>query len=112
MITQEILDELKNHDVQGAFRIPVAEEFPAIADTYAETIDEPMDFRTIEEERLPNYQSINELQNDLKLVFINCIRFNRNNSPLSSLARDLLTRLDDIFRDVCKRKSILLPRRW
>jgi hypothetical protein len=35
-----------------------------------------MDFRTIEEERLQVYRNIAELQQDLILIFDNCIEFN------------------------------------
>jgi Bromodomain len=59
------------------FSSPVVEAFPEIADSYLEEIEEPMDFRTIEEERLPAYNSIRELQADLMLTFRNCMRFNR-----------------------------------
>lgn len=39
----------------------------------------PMDFRTIEEERLPDYGNISELQDDLILTFRNCCEFNSDN---------------------------------
>jgi hypothetical protein len=35
-----------------------------------------MDFRTIEEDRLQVYRNIAELQQDLILIFDNCIEFN------------------------------------
>ena len=46
-----------------------------------------MDFRTIEEERLLVYHSVAELQEDLILVFGNCINYNEQNSPLAVTAR-------------------------
>ena len=58
------------------FSAPVVESFPEVADKYLRIVKEPMDFRTIEEERMPNYDSIAELQEDLILTFRNCCEFN------------------------------------
>lgn len=63
------------------FEEPVVEQYPDIAESYQSVIKEPMDFRTIEEERLPRYRSIQELQQDLMMVFNNCILFNREQLP-------------------------------
>jgi hypothetical protein len=53
--------------------------YPEIADSYLDTISDPMDFRTIEDVRLDKYRHIHELQDDLILTFRNvslavCIR--------------------------------------
>jgi Bromodomain len=69
------------------FDLPVAETCPDLADDYLDVITRPMDFRTIEEERVPQYTSIVDLQNDLELVFYNCIAFNGPNNELGELAR-------------------------
>jgi hypothetical protein len=69
-LQQRTLDESR------IFEWPVIESFPEVADSYLEVIDDPMDFRTIEEERLPAYRSIRELQADLILTFENCVKFN------------------------------------
>ena len=83
-----ILEELRKEDQYAAFGGPVVEEYPDIADAYNEIIDEPMDFRTIEEDRLPSYKTIGDLQKDLKLVFLNCMAFNKASNPvLYDLAR-------------------------
>ena len=66
-------------DFNELFTCPVAEAYPEVEDAYRELIDNPMDFRTIEEERLPNYECINELREDLILVFRNCCVFNEDN---------------------------------
>ena len=64
------------------------ETYPGISAEYQELIEEPMDFRTIEEDRLPRYRSIRELQQDLMLVFNNCIYFNQSkNNELAEVAR-------------------------
>lgn len=74
-------------DMNEVFATPVAEAFPEIADAYVETIEEPMDFRTIAEERLPAYESIQELQEDLLLTFRNCMMFNDNGSEFWLLSK-------------------------
>lgn len=45
-----------------------------------------MDFRTIEEDKIPAYYEIRQLQDDLILVFRNCATFNEAGSQLHALA--------------------------
>ena len=71
-----ILSPQKELDNLEFFSAPVVESFPEVADKYLRIVKEPMDFRTIEEERMPNYDSIAELQEDLILTFRNCCEFN------------------------------------
>lgn len=47
------------------FAVPVVEKYPDLADLYHSVVKKPMDYRTIVEDRLPTYQSITELQDDL-----------------------------------------------
>ena len=65
----------------------MAEAYPQLRIEYTEAIRHPMDFRTIQEERLPYYQSITELQDDLLQVFENCIKFNGATSDFGKQAR-------------------------
>ena len=74
-------------DENQVFEVPVVESHPEIEDSYLERISQPMDFRSIEEDRLSDYKSINELQDDLVLVFSNCMEFNEPGSPLYDHAR-------------------------
>jgi Bromodomain len=74
-------------DTEQLFWIPVAEAYPDLGDAYLAHISEPMDFRTIEEERLLYYSSITQLQDDLILVFQNCMDFNEPDSPVYETAR-------------------------
>jgi hypothetical protein len=76
----------QEEDSEGIFAEPVAEAYPEVARDYAEAIKKPMDFRTINEERLPWYKSADELRRDLLLVFNNCIQFNGEESEFSILA--------------------------
>jgi hypothetical protein len=61
----------RDHDVECLFSEPVIEMYPDMADEYLASINEPMDFRTIEDLRLSQYQHIQELQDDLVLTFKN-----------------------------------------
>lgn len=63
-------------DEDNLFDIPVVEAYPLVAHDYSKVVSNPMDFRTIEEERLQVYRNIAELQQDLILIFDNCIEFN------------------------------------
>jgi hypothetical protein len=76
----------KQFDIDEIFAIPVVEAAPEVAHLYNQTIDEPMDFRTILEDRVGSYNSIDELRHDLVLIFTNCIRFNAPESDLGILA--------------------------
>lgn len=58
-------------DEDGLFAAPVTEMYPEWADNYLSIITDPMDFRTIQEIRLSQYQHIHELQDDLILTFKN-----------------------------------------
>ena len=86
-VTLQMLHRLREKDEHDAFGRPVSVQFPVLADEYNSKISEPMDYETIEERRLPSYESFQDLQEDLKLVFNNCIEFNPGKNPLSNLAR-------------------------
>ena len=70
MSTRRELDHL------DLFSQPVCEVYPAIANEYLKVVKKPMDFRTIEEERMPQYHNIAELQEDIILTFRNCCVYN------------------------------------
>ena len=78
---QRVIDESE------VFAEPVCEAYPAVKDDYLAVVENPMDFRTIEEDRLNYYRSIRELQQDLILVFNNCLAFNKEENEFSQLAR-------------------------
>jgi hypothetical protein len=67
-------------DNLNLFNTPVYVDYPDIADEYLSRVKEPMDFTTIEEQRLPEYHHMCELQDDLILTFRNCCFFNEETS--------------------------------
>lgn len=75
-VSKAVLKHLSLLDDDELFAVPVTEKFPEVEKDYIALIESPMDFRTIEEERLPYYEHIRELQDDLILVFRNCATFN------------------------------------
>mmetsp|Transcript_35319 Transcript_35319/g.39073 ORF Transcript_35319/g.39073 Transcript_35319/m.39073 type:complete len:453 (+) Transcript_35319:302-1660(+) len=95
-----ILEKLKTLDRRNAFLIPVVEAHPNLAEEYSNHVKTPMDFRTIEEERLLCYDNISQLQDDLIQVFKNCVDFNGPEHGLSLLAITLWLQINEIFYDV------------
>ena len=87
LICEGVLARVREEDVDGIFLEPVLEQHPEIKDSYLQAVDTPMDLRTIEEDRLPQYQQIVSLQEDLVLTFRNCCLFNGANSSLGEYAR-------------------------
>ncbi|KAL3944011.1 MAG: hypothetical protein SGBAC_001921 [Bacillariaceae sp.] len=85
-VTRGILEKIESLDTDGIFAVPVLEAYPDLANAYLTVVDTPMDLRTIEEERLQQYESIKELQEDLILMFKNCCAFNETGSDLWNYA--------------------------
>ena len=68
------------------FARPVCDCWPEFAEEYSQMIKNPIDFQTIEEERLLAYEHIAELQDDLILTFRNCCVFNKKEQEYVSYA--------------------------
>ena len=96
-VTMGVLSYLRMKDKEDLFEEPVLEVLPTIKNNYLKVVKQPMDFKTIEKERSPNYQSINELREDLILTFQNCITFNGLSSPYGKVAQKMLHELDDAY---------------
>lgn len=103
---------MSERDDQNVFAVPVVEAYPQVQDAYTEAIEEPMDLRTIEEERMHTYASITHLQDDLILMYRNCCSFNGVESSLWEYAKERWGELNDVFADACNSVNVLLPRRW
>ena len=73
-------------DVQKSFFEPVIDTVPELRKEYLAKIARPMDFQTIVEEEIPQYEEISDLQEDLELMFKNCIDFNGKHSPYGNYA--------------------------
>jgi hypothetical protein len=111
-VSKAVLNHLSLLDVDELFAIPVIEKFPEVEKDYVAIVESPMDFRTIEEDRLPYYEHIQELQDDLVLVFRNCATFNDTSTVFHSFAITMWEQLNDVFRNVCDEQGVKLPRRW
>jgi len=96
-ISECVLDEMRSLDSMDLFNIPVIEAYPDISEAYSKQIESPIDFRTIEEEKLPHYSKISQLQVDLIQVFKNCVEFNGESSDLGQYAINLGGQLNDVF---------------
>ena len=73
---QLLISSQRGLDHHNILSRPVCEEHPAITEDYLRKVKSPMDFHTIEDERLHTYGHIAELQEDLILTFCNCCVFN------------------------------------
>lgn len=82
----------------------MVETFPQLKDHYLNVVKEPMDFRTIRDERLFEYGVIEEFHQDLLKVFHNCILYNGEDDDLGQKARSFLDMLDDIFEATKNKK--------
>jgi Bromodomain len=111
-VTNDVLRRVTQRDDQNAFSLPVLEAYPELLDDYTSLIKEPMDLRTIVEERMHTYTSIQQLQDDLILIYRNCCTFNGEGSFLAKYAMERWRELNGIFADSCKSLNVLLPRRW
>jgi len=85
-VVKAVLRHLSALDEEGLFSKPVVEQAPGLREIYLATIESPMDFRTIEEDRSQYYETIQELQDDLILIFRNCATFNNPSSEYHSFA--------------------------
>ena len=83
---QLLISSQRDLDNLNLFSRPVCEEHPGIAEDYLRQVKNPMDFHTIEEERLHTYGHIAELQEDLILTFRNCCVYNGEKSEYFSYA--------------------------
>mmetsp|Transcript_9846 Transcript_9846/g.23194 ORF Transcript_9846/g.23194 Transcript_9846/m.23194 type:complete len:2231 (+) Transcript_9846:109-6801(+) len=111
-VTRAILEKLETMDSDGIFAVPVVETYPDLEMAYLTVVETPMDLRTIEEERVHQYESVKELQEDLILMFKNCCAFNETGTDLWNYASKLWSELNQVFVDTCGSLNVLLPRRW
>jgi Bromodomain len=111
-VTYAILKRIHDLDVLHAFSAPVLEYFPDLESEYLAVVEEPMDLRTIEEERIHTYGSIRDLQIDLILMFNNCCAFNAEGDQIWEHAVSLWGQVNEVFLSCCDKLGVLLPRRW
>jgi len=109
-VTVGVLSKLRDLDNLNLFSRPVCEEHPGIAEEYLRQVKNPMDFHTIEDERMNTYGHIAELQEDLILTFRNCCVYNGEKSEYFSYSLKIWQSLNDVFKEVCTEKDILLSR--
>jgi WD40 repeat protein len=112
VVTKAVLSRINTLDTMNAFSAPVLEFFPEIEEEYLSVVEEPMDLRTIEEERIHTYASIRSLQHDLILMFRNCCAFNAEGEDIWEHAASLWGQVNTVFVKCCEELGVLLPRRW
>lgn len=107
-----IIGRIQVFDAEGLFHIPVIEQYPEVAKSYLEKVNNPIDLRTIETERVPHYRVISELQDDLILMLQNCCTFNRVKSEYWKYAVEIWNNLNEIFLETLKDLGLDVPRRF
>lgn len=100
-VSKEVLAKVAAEDVDGHFSTPVLESYPHLSGDYMAAVDVPMDFRTIDEERIPKYKSIKDLQRDLFLIFDNCSQFNGAGTEMGQYAMYARWRNMTCFASFC-----------
>ena len=88
------------------FEVPVIEKHPEIGDAYLARIHSPMDFQTILHVRIGQYESIRNAQEDLVLVFANCMEFNEEGSVFHDAASTMMELLESTFEGVCNDQGV------
>lgn len=71
---------LKNSDIFDKPILTNPEYSTALRDRYRETIERPMDYFTIET-KMSTYTKFKELEDDLNLIYDNCLQFNGSKGP-------------------------------
>ena len=107
-----VIQKVRELDSWNMFGAPVCETYPEIADSYKARVTNPMDLRTIEEERLPTYRLIAELQEDLILAFKNCCVFNGEDSEYYAYTVEIWHSLNEVFKEACEEEGVVLPPRF
>jgi len=107
-----ILERMKKLDTQEHFGRPVLEQFPRLKDSYLRVVTEPMDFGTIQNERIGSYRIISDLQKDLILTFSNCCTYNEKGSEIWNYTFSLFNQLNTVFIETLEEKKIIFPRHW
>mmetsp|Transcript_53502 Transcript_53502/g.64442 ORF Transcript_53502/g.64442 Transcript_53502/m.64442 type:complete len:778 (+) Transcript_53502:223-2556(+) len=98
-------------DYKKMFHKPVMISYPDLADQYLKIIKDPMDLKTMRS-NLRKYQSIQEMQEDLILIFDNCFTFNSKMSFEYNYAGGMFKQLRKEFEDSCVEENVALPENW
>lgn len=98
-----ILKQLSQHKWAWPFMEPLNVEALGLHDYY-EIIEKPMDLGTIRENMKSNkYKNVREIYADAKLVFLNAMEYNEQNSDVHVMAEQLLALLEEKWRQLLPR---------
>ncbi|KAG2222904.1 hypothetical protein INT45_013535 [Circinella minor] len=109
-IAKPLVDQLIEMDKKELFRFPVT---PDVAPDYAEIIDTPMSFADILEKfSLHEYTSLEQVENDIMLIWKNCMAYNkpetlyyRTAERLKKVSIDLITQAKQDYNELLIRKE-------
>ncbi|XP_057373680.1 bromodomain adjacent to zinc finger domain protein 2B-like [Daphnia carinata] len=95
---REILDQLEAHEEAWPFLLPVnTKQFP----TYKKIIRSPMDLSTIRKKLNDGiYKTRDDFCADLQLMFVNCVTFNEDDSPVGKAGHSMKTFFDSRWAEL------------
>jgi len=100
-VAKAIVKATKEKDLEEVFLEPISEEdVPG----YCEIVKQPMDLRTIEE-KIATYKHIDQLREDLCLMFENCCYFN-GKGEYWDYAMEIWICLPSIFKEACDKCGV------
>lgn len=93
-----ILDQLEAHEEAWPFLVPVnTKQFP----TYRKIIRTPMDLSTIRRKLTEGgYKTREEFVADLHLMFVNCVTFNEDDSPVGKAGHAMKSFFDSRWAEL------------
>lgn len=101
-----ILRQITQHKWAWPFMQPVDVEGLGLRDYY-EVIDRPMDFSTIKNQMEAKdgteYKHVRDICSDVRLVFQNAMKYNDDNSDVHSMAKNLLDKFEEKWRQFLPR---------
>lgn len=96
-IAINLLRSIEGHRFSSPFLLPVT------APDYSDTVKEATDLKTImkavkSKQDPPVYETLKELERDIMLMFANCVMFNRSNTPIVDMAREMKSDVSQTFK--------------
>ena len=95
--TTTIVNKLRACDKLGLFALPITEQ---MAPTYREVVRSPMDLETMHSKaQRGTYRSTQAVRNDMELMSLNAIRFNRTGDKIWKEARRFFDEASQLFEE-------------
>ncbi|TPX45428.1 hypothetical protein SeLEV6574_g03876 [Synchytrium endobioticum] len=106
-ICRKLLERLRNHSCSAPFIWPVD---TSVYPDYSKLIERPMDLTTVTQnvQRGIYHDDLERVAEDIRLIFENCYRYNRDDSQISQNAR----KMEESFNQVIYQEALLQYQLW